>query len=54
VFLILQIAKEQGVTLVGGSIPETSDGKLYNTCCIYSPDGSLIGKHRKVRMMDEC
>jgi predicted amidohydrolase len=36
------------VTLVGGSIPETSDGKLYNTCCIYSPDGSLLGKHRKV------
>jgi omega-amidase len=43
-----QIAKEHGVTLVGGSIPETSDGKLYNTCCIYSPDGSLLGKHRKV------
>ena len=36
------------MTLVGGSIPETSDGKLYNTCCIYSPDGSLLGKHRKV------
>ncbi len=36
------------MTLVGGSIPETSDDKLYNTCCIYGPDGSLLGKHRKV------
>lgn len=36
------------MTLVGGSIPETSDDKLYNTCCIYGPDGNLLGKHRKV------
>jgi omega-amidase len=50
--VLSKIAKEHGVTLVGGSIPETSDGKLYNTCCIYSPDGSLLGKHRKVHLFD--
>lgn len=43
-----QMARDHNVTLVGGSVPETSDGHLYNTCCVYGPDGSLLGKHRKV------
>ena len=47
--LLSDAAKEHGVTLVGGSIPETSAGHLYNTCCVYGPDGALLGKHRKVR-----
>jgi hypothetical protein len=34
--------------MYAGSIPEQSDGKLFNTCCIYGPDGKLLGKHRKV------
>lgn len=31
-----------------GSIPEEDDGKLYNTCMVFGPDGQLILKHRKV------
>lgn len=50
--LLSQAAREHAVTLVGGSIPETSDGNLYNTCCIYAPDGKLLGKHRKVHLFD--
>ena len=38
------------MTLVGGSIPERSAGKLYNTCCVFGPDGKLLAKHRKVRL----
>lgn len=34
------------VTLVGGSIPEREGDKLYNTCCCYGPDGTLLAKHR--------
>ena len=41
-------AKEHKITLVAGSIPESSDGKLYNTCCIFDDAGNLLGKHRKV------
>ena len=41
-------AKENGVTLVAGSIPESSNGKLYNTCCIFDDQGKLLAKHRKV------
>lgn len=41
-------AKESAVTLVAGSIPESSNGKLYNTCCIFDDQGKLLAKHRKV------
>ena len=41
-------AKEAGITLVAGSIPESSSGKLYNTCCIFDEQGKLLAKHRKV------
>jgi omega-amidase len=34
------------VTLVGGSVPERAGGKLYNTCCVFGPNGGLLAKHR--------
>lgn len=43
-------AKESGVTLVAGSIPESSNGKVYNTCCVFNEQGKLLAKHRKVSM----
>ena len=43
-------AKTNGVTLVAGSIPESSNGKLYNTCCIFDDQGKLLAKHRKVSL----
>lgn len=36
------------VTLVGGSVPERAGGRLYNTCCVFGPDGKLLAKHRCV------
>ena len=41
-------AKQHGITLVGGSIPELSGGKTYNTCLVYDKAGKLLAKHRKV------
>jgi omega-amidase len=46
------LARKHGVYLVGGSVPESADGKLYNTSFIFGPDGGLIGKHRKVHLFD--
>jgi len=51
------MAKENGVTLVGGSIPELVRGnggvdRIYNTSYIFGPDGSLLGRHRKVHLFD--
>lgn len=41
-------AKENNIYVVGGTMPEIEGDKLYNTCTIWGPDGTLIAKHRKV------
>ena len=46
------IAKEADIYLVGGSIPEISMGKVFNTCFFFGPKGDLIGKHRKAHLFD--
>ena len=43
---IRDLAREKGVMIVGGSIPEVDDGKVYNTSIIFNKDGELVGKHR--------
>lgn len=46
------IAKELNIYLVGGSIPERdpdNSRKLYNTATVWSPNGKMIAKHRKVK-----
>ncbi|KAL6752951.1 carbon-nitrogen hydrolase [Haematococcus lacustris] len=47
-----QAAREAGVTLVGGSVPERYQGKLYNTCCVFNSQGKLLARHRKVHLFD--
>jgi predicted amidohydrolase len=46
------MARELGLYLVGGSVPELDQGKIYNTCYIFSPQGEQIGRHRKVHLFD--
>jgi omega-amidase len=51
--MLSDVARETGVWLIGGSIPERGDdGKLYNTATVYSPKGSLVAIHRKVHLFD--
>ncbi|EGO01225.1 hypothetical protein SERLA73DRAFT_134523 [Serpula lacrymans var. lacrymans S7.3] len=52
--MLSDAAKETGVWVVGGSIPERdpSDDKFYNTCTVYSPQGKLVAMHRKVHLFD--
>ena len=45
-------AKEFGLLLIGGSVPESADGKLYNTSFVFDETGSLIARHRKVHLFD--
>lgn len=49
-----EMAKETGIWLLGGSIPERdeTDGKLYNTATVYNPRGDLVAIHRKVHLFD--
>lgn len=49
---LMKAAKDNNIFLIGGSIPEEDDGKLYNTCTVFNPTGQLIAKHRKVHLFD--
>ena len=47
-------AREHGIFLVGGSIPErcAATGALYNTALAFGPDGALLARHRKMHLFD--
>ena len=47
-----KLAAETGVYLIGGSIPEVSGDKIYNTSYSFDKKGELIGKYRKVHIFD--
>jgi omega-amidase len=47
-----KLARDCGVYLVGGSIPELDGDKLLNTGFIFGKDGSLLGKFSKMHMFD--
>ncbi|KAK4481970.1 hypothetical protein RD792_012884 [Penstemon davidsonii] len=50
--MLAEVASREGITIVGGSIPEWSRNQLYNTCCVFGPNGKLLAKHRKMHMFD--
>ena len=50
--LLMTLAKECNMYIVGGSIPEKCDNKIFNTCLIINPNGEVVGKHRKVHLFD--
>jgi omega-amidase len=43
-------AKSNNVWLIGGTIPECADGKVYNCSTVYSPSGFLF-KYQKVTFL---
>ena len=45
-------ARENRLLLIGGSIPELTDGKLYNSCFVFDAEGRQIARHRKVHLFD--
>lgn len=48
-----EMARKSKVWLFGGSIPERDEeGKVYNTCFVFNPEGKQVGKHRKVHLFD--
>lgn len=38
------LARERGIWLIGGSIPELEGGNVYNTSFVYAPDGSCAAR----------
>jgi omega-amidase len=65
VAMMAREARDLGVVLVGGSVPESeseegggastspsSQQRLYNTCVVFERDGTLVAKHRKLHLFD--
>ncbi|GCB67240.1 hypothetical protein scyTo_0012118, partial [Scyliorhinus torazame] len=50
--VLSEVAKEHGIHLIGGSIPEEDGGKLYNACTVFAPNGSMLMKYRKIHLFD--
>ncbi|RXG59281.1 Omega-amidase NIT2 [Armadillidium vulgare] len=46
------IAKQNKVYIIGGSIPEKENGKLFNTCTVWDPQGNQIAKFQKIHLFD--
>ena len=47
-----RFAKQNGIYLIGGSIPELEGDKVYNTSYVYDRQGRQIAKHRKAHLFD--
>ena len=50
--ILSKAAKDHGIFLIGGTIPERHEDKLFNTCTIWSPTGDLISTYRKMHLFD--
>lgn len=50
--MLKAVSKEKGVYIIGGSIPEISEDRIYNTSYVLNPDGEVIAKHRKTHLFD--
>ena len=51
--LLSELAAQNGIMIVGGSIPERGeDGCIYNTSFVFGSHGELLGRHRKIHLFD--
>jgi predicted amidohydrolase len=46
------LARQNEIYLIGGSIPELDGDNIYNTSYIFDTNGKILGKHRKVHLFD--
>jgi predicted amidohydrolase len=47
-----EAAKRHGIYLIGGSLPELEEDRVYNTSFVYDREGKQIARHRKAHLFD--
>lgn len=50
--MLSKAAREFGVYIIGGSIPEDASGGIFNTSYVFNSKGMIVAKHRKVHLFD--
>jgi omega-amidase len=49
---ISALARELGLWIIAGSVPELEDGRVYNTSFVYDSAGRQAARHRKLHLFD--
>lgn len=47
-----EAARSNQIWVVGGSFPESDNGKIYNTSFVFNRSGEQVARHRKVHLFD--
>ncbi|MDS1030126.1 carbon-nitrogen hydrolase family protein [Bacillota bacterium LX-D] len=50
--LLSNLAQKNKVYIVGGSIPEIRNHRLYNTSIVYNAEGNIVGTYQKAHLFD--
>ena len=50
--MLSEAAAKEKIVLVGGSVPEREGDQTFNSSFVFGPDGSLLGRHRKMHLFD--
>ena len=50
--LLSSLSNELNTYIVGGSIPEVCNGKIFNTSYTFDRNGKIVAKHRKIHLFD--
>ena len=50
--LLRDFARENHVTIVGGSVPLRAGNRITNTCLVFGPDGSILARYDKIHLFD--
>ncbi len=49
---LAELAREHGVWLCAGSVPELDGTAVYNTACVFDRQGRQVAAHRKLHLFD--
>ena len=49
---LAEAARAHGMWVLGGSVCEAADGRVYNTSCLYDRNGERLATYRKIHLYD--
>ncbi|MDW7672105.1 MAG: carbon-nitrogen hydrolase family protein, partial [Bacillota bacterium] len=50
--MLAGLARDLGIVIIGGSISEQAENKIFNTSYTFDASGKTIGRHRKMHLFD--